>query len=183
MRLGTIKTYTEEQLVQGLQSRDQHAYTYLYDNYSRALYTIITQLVSVQELAEEVLQDAFVKIWQNIDRYDASKGRLYTWMLHIARNLSIDKLRSKEVNNRSKTGELNDAVYSSAGSSKNPVTDAGLRKVLEHLPSDNRKLIELAYFQGCTQDEISKILATPLGTIKTRMRATLNMLRKKAGVA
>src|SRR5919206_1404146 len=74
-------TYTEAELLQGLQLHDEQAFSYLYDHYSKALFTVISQVIPQQEVAEDVLQDVFVKIWQNIKLYDASKGRLYTWIL------------------------------------------------------------------------------------------------------
>jgi RNA polymerase sigma-70 factor (ECF subfamily) len=99
-------TYTEAELLQALQSHDEQAFSFLYDRYSKALFNIILQIIPQQELAEDVLQEVFVKIWQNIKSYDETKGRLYTWMLNIARNQSIDRTRSKDFNNRYKTKEL-----------------------------------------------------------------------------
>jgi RNA polymerase sigma-70 factor (ECF subfamily) len=171
-------TYTEAELLQALQSRDEQAYSYLYDRYSKALFTIVVQIVPQQELAEDVLQEVFLKIWQNIKSYDLNKGRLYTWMLNIARNQAIDKTRSKEFNNRGKTTELSENVYSSKQGTEAKIDDIGLKKTLNNLPEDNRRLLELAYFQGYTQDEIAKMLNIPLGTVKTRLRATIIQLRK-----
>jgi RNA polymerase sigma-70 factor (ECF subfamily) len=159
---------------------DEQAYSYLYDNYSKALFCIILQIIPQQELAEDVLQDVFVKIWQNIDSYDVSKGRLFTWMLNIARNQAIDRVRSKEFNKRSKTSELKENVYDlKAVQSK--ITDIGLQKTMETLPVESRKLLELAYFQGYTQEEIAKLLNLPLGTVKTRIRSILIQLRTLIG--
>lgn len=171
-------TYTEKDLLAGLQSHDQQAYSFLYDHYSKALFAIIYQFLPQQEIAEDVLQDVFVKIWQNIKSYDASKGRLYTWMLNIARNSAIDRTRSKDFNNRGKTIELSDNVYSEKEGIEIKIDDVGLKKTLEQLPEENRKLLEFAYFQGYTQEEISKILNIPLGTVKTRIRSTIIQLRK-----
>lgn len=173
-------TYTETALLEGLQAHDEQVFSYLYDNYSKALFNIILQVVQKEEVAEEVLQDVFVKIWQNINSYDTSKGRLYTWMLNIARNSAIDKLRSKEFNKQSKTTELSDNVHNVSDSQR--VDDAGLKRTISKLPEENRKLMELAYFQGYTQEEISKIMGIPLGTVKTRVRNTLIQLRKIVGV-
>ena len=88
--------YTEEELVALLKRKDAHAYSLLYDNYSAALFGVITRVVAAEEIAEDILQDVFVKIWKNIENYDASKGRLFTWMLNIARNAAIDYSRSKQ---------------------------------------------------------------------------------------
>ncbi len=170
--------YTEAELLQGLQTHDEQAYSFLYDHYSKALFTIIFRIVPQQEVAEDVLQEVFVKIWQNIKSYDATKGRLYTWMLNIARNQAIDRTRSREFTNQNKTTELAENVYSERGTVEIKMDDIGLRKTLDNLPEENRKLIELAYFQGYTQEEIAKLLEIPLGTVKTRIRATVIQLRK-----
>ena len=170
--------YTESTLLHALQLHEEQAYSYLYDNYSKALFAIIFQIIPQQEIAEDVLQEVFIKIWQNIKSYDASKGRLYTWMLSIARNLSIDRTRSKEFNKQSKTGALQENVYTSAPTEESRVTDVGLKKVLNSIPEENARLIDLAYFKGYTQEEIAKILVMPVGTVKTRMRSAIASLRK-----
>ena len=90
-----IIKYSEEELVAQLQNRNQQAFAYLYDNYAAALNGIIYRLVEDKELAEDILQEAFVKIWNNFSSYDSAKGRLFTWMLNLTRNLTIDTLRSK----------------------------------------------------------------------------------------
>ncbi len=174
-------TYSETELVERLQAHDQGAYSYLYDHYSKALFTIIYQVVQRQELAEDVLQEVFVKIWQNVRSYDATKGRLYTWMLNVARNSAIDRTRSKDFNKQAKTTELTENVYDGKDGVHSVVNDIGLRKTLEKLPEDNRRLLELSYYQGYTQEEISKMLGIPLGTVKTRIRTTLLQLRKLVG--
>lgn len=173
-----VLTYTEAELLEGLQAHDEQAFGFLYDHYSKALFNIILQIIPQQELAEDVLQEVFVKIWQNIKSYDETKGRLYTWMLNISRNQAIDRTRSKDFNNRSKTTELSDNVYFNGQVAEARMDDVGLQKTLSNLPEENRKLLELAYYQGYTQDEISKMLNIPLGTVKTRLRATIIQLRK-----
>jgi RNA polymerase sigma factor (sigma-70 family) len=178
--LPSNQTYTETNLLKGLQDYDEQAYSYLYDNYSKALFNIIFQIIPQQEMAEDVLQEVFVKIWQNIKSYDASKGRLYTWMLNITRNLAIDRTRSKDYNNQTKTTELKENVYEQNGA-QSIINDIGLKKTLNNLPAENRKLLELAYFQGYTQEEISKLLNLPLGTVKTRIRSILIQLRALIG--
>ena len=171
-------TYTESELLDGLQAHDEQAFGFLYDHYSKALLSIILQIIPQPELAEDVLQEVFVKIWQNINSYDATKGRLYTWMLNITRNHSIDKTRSKDFNYRSKTTELSENVYNNQPGLDAKIDDVGFKKTLGNLPEENRKLLELAYYQGYTQEEISKMLHIPLGTVKTRLRATIIQLRK-----
>ena len=149
--------YTEEELLTSLKERNEQAYQFLYDNYSKSLFIVIRQIISQHEVAEDVLQEVFVKVWQNIHSYDVSKGRLYTWMISIARNLSIDRTRSKEFNKQSKTASLQENVHISGNIEESRISDIGLKKVLTALPGDNAKLIDLAYFKGFTQEEISKL--------------------------
>ncbi len=175
-----IKKYSEEELVLLLQSRDQQAFSYLYDNYASALNGIIYRMVENRELAEDILQEAFVKIWNNFSGYDTTKGRLFTWMLNITRNLTIDTLRSKGYKKQAKiSGDENSVSNVTDDRRMAERFDAmGLRKQLVKLKPDQRSIIDLAYFSGYTQDEISKEMGIPLGTVKTRMRAAIIELRK-----
>src|SRR3712207_4079549 len=88
----TLQGMTEKELVRLLRQREKRGFTLLYDHYSSALYGIIRKIVRSEELAQDVLQDAFVKIWRGIDSYDASKGTLFTWILNVARNTAIDRV-------------------------------------------------------------------------------------------
>jgi len=168
---------TEAQLIDALQQRQQAGFAYLYDNYSGAIFTIISSIVTDKELAADVLQEVFVKIWRSFDKYDASKAKLYTWMLNIARNTAIDTVRSKAFNNSQQNRELTEFVYENAGSVETNTDKIGLRKVVHTLKDEYKVLVELSYFQGFTQDEIAKMLDIPLGTVKTRLRAALIQLR------
>lgn len=161
-----------------LRQRSRHVFSYLYDNYSGALLSIIRNVVNDEELANDVLQEVFVKIWKQIDSYDSSKGRLFTWMLNIARNASIDMVRSKGFQNSQQNRELTEDVYSKGGSSETRTDQIGLRKLVYNLKEEYRVLVELSYFQGYTQDEIAKMLKMPLGTVKTRLRTALIQLRE-----
>lgn len=173
-----VKKYSEPELVQLLQQRSRHVFSYLYDNYSGALLSVIQNIVSEEELANDVLQEVFVKIWKQIESYDSSKGRLFTWMLNIARNASIDMVRSKGFQNSRQNRELTEDVYSAGGTSETKTDQIGLRKVVYSLKEEYRVLVELSYFQGYTQDEIAKMLNIPLGTVKTRLRTALIQLRE-----
>lgn len=170
--------YTESDLVMLLRQRDQSAFSYLYDNYSGALYAIILSVVPDRDLANDVLQEVFVKIWKQVDSYDASKGRLFTWMMNIARNASIDMVRSKGYQKTQQNRELTEAVYEKGGSIAPNINQIGLRKLVHSLKEEYKVLVELSYFQGFTQDEISKTLNMPLGTVKTRLRSALIQLRE-----
>lgn len=175
-----VKKYSEEELIHLLKNKDQSAFAYLYDNYSGALFGVIYKIVEDRGLAEDVLQEAFIKIWKNFSNYDSMKGRLFTWMLNITRNLTIDTLRSKGYKKQSKIQNTDNAVGNiSNNTNSNERFDAlGIRKHLTLLKDDQKQVIDLAYFGGFTQDEISKQLAIPLGTVKTRMRTAIMELRK-----
>lgn len=169
-------TYEEQELVDKLKSQDNQAFSYLYDNYSAALYGIVKQIVGDSELSNDVLQEVFVNIWKKIDSYDSSKGRLFTWMLNIARNASIDKTRSKSFQQGLKQVPLTESEMA------HPVVrpgidDYGLKKVIYKLKSEQRMLVDLSYYQGYTHDQIAKALNIPLGTVKTRLRSALSQLR------
>jgi RNA polymerase sigma factor (sigma-70 family) len=178
--MGSVTKYGENELVSLLKSRDSKAFSYLYDNYSASLYTIIAQLVGDTEIATDVLQEVFINIWRKIESYDPSKGRLFTWMLNIARNASIDTLRSRSYQNASKNQSLQDNTeWGGAGSLASVnVDNIGLKKVIERLKREHRVLIDLAYFKGYTHEEIAQIEDIPLGTVKTRIRNALMQLRE-----
>jgi RNA polymerase sigma factor (sigma-70 family) len=175
----TVK-YSEEDLIALLQRRDQTAFAYLYDNYSAALNGVIARMVDDTQLAEDILQETFVKIWNNFGQYDAAKGRLFTWMINITRNLTIDTLRSKGYKKQQKISQ--DENFVSSTQDKNFSTSKfdtiGIRKQVQNLKPDQKIIIDLAYFGGYTQEEISKEMSIPLGTVKTRMRTAIIELRK-----
>lgn len=173
-------TYTERELISLLQQKSREGFDYLYKQYAGALYGVVRKVIADEETARDVLQEAFVKIWNNIGKFDASKGRLYTWMLNLTRNTAIDKLRSKGEIMKSKIQTGDDIVYKEEGNGKTEQqTDTiGLRNVVESLEPEYQVIVELAYFKGFTLDEISKTLSIPLGTVKTRMRKAMSMLRK-----
>jgi RNA polymerase sigma factor (sigma-70 family) len=178
--LQTIVKYSEEDLVALLQRRDQTAFAYLYDNYSPALNGVIARMVDDTQLAEDILQETFVKIWNNFGQYDAAKGRLFTWMINITRNLTIDTLRSKGYKKQQKISQ--DENFVSSNQDKNfsasKFDTIGLRKQVQNLKPNQKIIIDLAYFGGYTQEEISKEMSIPLGTVKTRMRTAIIELRK-----
>lgn len=179
--MGKPIAYTERELVLALKERNDQAFSFLYDHYAGALYSIIKQIVPDNpELANDVLQEVFINIWRKIDSYDQSKGRLFTWMLNIARNASIDLLRSKSYQNSQKNQELPDNVYRGAANQAilQNVDNIGLKKMLEKLRPEHRVLVELAYFKGFTHEEIAEMVAIPLGTVKTRIRNALLQLRE-----
>jgi RNA polymerase sigma factor (sigma-70 family) len=170
--------YSEQELVGLLKEQNNDAFNYLYDHYSGALFTIINQIVSDKDTASDVLQEVFVNIWRKIGTYDETKGRLFTWMLNIARNAAIDKVRSKGYRDNQRTQPIAEGENAGMSISSNPVVnDVGLKKVITTLNEEYRKLIDLSYFQGFTHEEIAKMLGIPLGTVKTRIRTAISQLR------
>jgi RNA polymerase sigma-70 factor (ECF subfamily) len=178
--LSSSKKYSEEELVTLLQQQDREAFSYLYDNYAPALNGVIYRMVEDAALAEDILQEVFVKIWNNFTGYNTAKGRLFTWMLHITKNLTIDTLRSKGYKKQNKISADENSVtnLSDNGYTAEKLDAIGLRSQLLHLKQEHRILIELAYFNGFTQDEIAKQTGIPLGTVKTRLRAAIIELRR-----
>ena len=169
--------YTEQELIGYLKERNDFAFSYLYDNYSGALFSVITNIVPDKEVAGDVLQEVYINIYRKIDTYDPGKSRLYTWMLNIARNEAIDTIRSKGYRNSQQNREVTETVYEQAGSTQQNIDKIGLRKLLEKIKPEYRELVDLSYFKGLTQEEISQFQGIPLGTVKTRLRAALSQLR------
>ena len=175
-----IIKYSEDELVMLVKQRDQAAFAYLYDNYAAALNGVITKLVDDNTLAEDILQESFLKIWNNFGNYDPAKGRLFTWMLNITRNLTIDTLRSKGYKKQSKisSDENSVSIYADNSYGADSFDAMGIKKHLGALKPDQRAVVDLAYFSGYTQEETAKELGIPLGTVKTRIRTALIELRK-----
>lgn len=174
----SVNKYSEEELVGLLQQRREEGFSYLYDHYSGALYAIIGTIVTDDSLASDVLQEVFLNIYRRIENYDATKSRLYTWMLNIARNAAIDMIRSKGFRNMQQNREVNESVYQHSSTGATQVDHIGIRKIIGQLKEELRQVIDLAYFNGYTQEEISDILQIPLGTVKTRVRTGLRQLRE-----
>jgi RNA polymerase sigma factor (sigma-70 family) len=156
----------------------------LYDNYSGSLYGVVSRIIQKEEVAEEVLQDAFLKIWDKIDNYDPAKGRLFTWMLNLTRNLAIDKTRSKEITKEGKTKGIDNLVnaidrreYVEQG-----VNSIGVKGILSGLPEEQKFVVDYLYFKGYSQSELAEEFNIPLGTVKTRLRLAMKQLRSIVNV-
>lgn len=170
----------EEELVRALRSREKIAMEALYDMYSASLYGVISRVIVETEIAEDVLQDTFVKIWHSFSSYDAEKGRLFTWMVNIARNLAIDKLRSKDYKNQNKNQDIDNTV-TIIDEQRNSVYKpelVGVKELVETLKPEQKVILDLVYFKGYTHVEAADELGVPLGTIKTRLRMAVQQLRK-----
>ncbi len=166
-----------EQVVLGVKKGDKKAFEILYEKYSAALYGSVLRIVISEEVANEVLQEIFVKIWKNIQSYDKKKATIFTWMLNIARNSAIDRYRkikkehnvplqvAETVDTGNVRGELN-------------VDYIGVSELISQLTPDQKLVLDYLYFKGYTQQELSDELEIPLGTVKTRARSAINELRK-----
>jgi len=178
-RKGKI-SLTEDELVFSLRNREKIAIEALYDMYSSSLYGVISRIIVDTAAAEDVLQETFVKIWHSFSSYSTEKGRLFTWMVNIARNLAIDKLRSKDFKNQNKNQELENNV-TFIDEQRNTVYKPellGIKDLVQTLKPEQKSILELVYFKGYTHVEAADELGIPLGTIKTRLRMAIVELRK-----
>lgn len=168
-----------EKLVANLKSGDHAAFEMLYDNYSGALYGVIFKIVRSEDDAQDVLQDSLLKIWKNIQKYDAKKGSFFTWMLNISRNSAIDRYRKirREGKVEIQTLETNVDIESKHVSVTKTDT-IGLKEEVNKLSEDHQLMIDYIYFKGYTQQEVADELKMPLGTVKTRIRSAVIELRK-----
>ncbi len=162
-----------------LRLKTKEAFDQLYQQYAAVLYGVILRVLGDEHTSQDVLQEAFVKIWQRIDQYDPAKGRLYTWMLNIARNAAVDKLRSKGEIMKTKIHTGEDIVYNEtvAVGSEQSTDTIGLRKLVAELKPEHGTVVQMAYFNGYSMDEIAKTLEIPVGTVKTRMRSAIKQLK------
>ncbi|WP_461449697.1 RNA polymerase sigma factor [Mucilaginibacter sp.] len=171
---------SEEELVHALRHHEKVAVEALYDMYSSSLYGVISRIIADTAVAEDVLQETFVKIWHSFASYSTEKGRLFTWMVNIARNLAIDKLRSKDFKNQNKNQELEINV-TFIDEQRNTVYKPellGIKDLVQTLKPEQKLILELVYFKGYTHVEAADELGIPLGTIKTRLRMAIQELRK-----
>jgi RNA polymerase sigma factor (sigma-70 family) len=170
---------SEEELVLALRNREKVAIEALYDMYSSSLYGVISRIIIDTATAEDVLQETFVKIWHSFSSYSTEKGRLFTWMVNIARNLAIDKIRSKDFKNQNKNQELeNNVTFIDEQRSTDYKPELlGIKELVDKLKPEQKLILDLVYFKGYTHVEASDELGVPLGTIKTRLRMAIQQLR------
>lgn len=170
----------QDGLILELQNGNQKAFERIYELYSESIYGIIYSIVNEEKIAEEILQDVFLKIWENASSYNSDKGRFFTWILNIARNASIDHIRSKGHKNRQKNLAADNFVNILENKShfSAKVDAIGIAKYIDILKPICKKLIDLLFFKGFTQKETAEELEMPLGTVKTKNRACINKLRE-----
>ena len=173
-------SHTDQQIVDALQARDSKAIRLIYQLYGTNLLGLIFRIVGEQNLAEDILQESLVKVWQKSDTFDPQKGSLFTWLLNICRNSSIDKRRSAGFRKQAATqsGDNLVSVVDEANSYSFNPDRIGIREWVDKLSPEQVEVIETVYFSGFSHREAAKKLDIPLGTLKTRIRTALSQLRK-----
>ena len=175
-----MSTLLEKHIVELLQERDEKAISLLYDNYADTLYGVAYKVVKDEDLAQDIIQESFVKIWKKSDSYDPTKAKLFTWLFRITRNTAIDKLRS--INTKSDKEiqiEVSDVYNLGEQSIKPEFID--VKENLDKLEPKYRIVLEALFFEGMTQQEASDELDIPLGTVKSRLKIGLREMRKIYG--
>ncbi|WNR45429.1 RNA polymerase sigma factor [Paenibacillus roseipurpureus] len=182
-------TNTDQELITRIVNKDADALTFLYDKYEKPIYAFAYRIVHDAMLAEEVVQELFLRIWNAAERFDFEHGKLTSWMFTLTRNIAIDILRKKQNRTWGQTTEseqLNRMPDSSKSTEEVVLEDLRgeeIRKALHGLSPDQQQVVELIYYQGYTQQEVSDGQAIPLGTVKSRVRLALKQLRVRlAGV-
>ena len=170
--------YTDDEVVRLLREKNRRAFDYLYVNYSWALYLIINKIVKDTHTAEDILQETFLKIWNKIDLYDVSKGRLFTWMAKIARNSAIDSLRttveimkSKETSMKYVSDDFEVKQFS--------IDKIGLSNIINKLRPECQTIVRMVYYQGYKIIDVAELLSMPEGTVKTHIRQAITAMRKE----
>lgn len=167
-------------LIRKFQEKDMAAFKQLHAMYAENICGVINTILKNRERSEEVCQDVFIKIWNNAQNYNPSKGRFFTWLLNIARNAAIDELRSKSHKNWKKNLYTDNFVGTLEGAENHDskFDGIGIKKLLKGLKEKCVELIDLLYFKGLTQKEAAEQLNIPIGTIKTRNRSCISQIRK-----
>ena len=181
-----LRNKDEVALLERLRARDPDAMGVLYDRYSRITYSLIYRVVRNQSVAEDLVQETFIRVWNRIQGFDHQKGALGPWILTVARNRSIDYVRSVDGRMSANSLEVekmeNPAVFSNLeGELMNMDRVRSLKAAFERLDANQRLVLELAYFEGMSQTEMASKLQKPLGTVKTWVRQALKALREEMG--
>jgi len=167
----------EKEIVDLLEKGDKKAISLLYENYADALFGVIKKVISDDDVAQDVLQECFVKIWRYSKKYDPSKAKLFTWLYRIAYNTAIDKTRSLKNKKNNEVQMETSSVYKITSNALNQdVLD--IKKHLSNLETKYQIVLNALFFEGMTQQEASDELNIPLGTIKSRLKIGLRELKK-----
>jgi RNA polymerase sigma-70 factor, ECF subfamily len=172
-------------LVRRLLQRDVSAFEELYDRHSRLVYALVLRILQQATTAEEVVQDVFLQLWRNTAQYDGSRGPFVPWLLAIARNRALDQLRLKSERQRRREDQTDElppvvAIPDFEGSLDEKRLATRVRELMNSLNPQQKRAIELAYFEGLSHSEIANALKEPLGTVKSWIRNGL--LRLKEGL-
>jgi RNA polymerase sigma-70 factor (ECF subfamily) len=174
----------DEQLMARLATRDIKAFEALYDRYGTLVYSTALRVVGDIQFAEDIAQEVFLRIWRRPDHYVPQRGRFVTWLLSVARNGAVDQIRTRGRRRRHETADEESARNLPADEGRDPALMAQLsderqkvRRALTSLPLEQKRVIEMAYYGGYTQQEIAELLSQPLGTVKTRIRLGMQKLR------
>jgi RNA polymerase sigma-70 factor (ECF subfamily) len=166
-------------LIARIVARDAAAVGELYDGHSRLLYGLILRIVKDRGEAEEILQEVFVQVWTRADTYNVQLGTPIAWLVRVARNRAIDRLRANTVRTRTvEATPLPPPVETPETRAAMSEKERAVARALASLPPDQRQLIEYAYFAGLTQSELATRFGLPLGTVKTRVRTGMMTLRR-----
>ena len=171
---------SEDKLVEALKNMDRGAMTSLYKMYSDSLYRVISTIVVIEEVAQDLLQETFIKIWNSFKQYDPGKGRLYTWMVRLARNLSIDYLRSVNYRNYTVSEDLSEVtqqIDQAFHVSFNPEL-IGVKDMTRILNDEQKLALDLIYFKGYTHVQAAKELHITVGILRSRLQSSITVLRK-----
>jgi RNA polymerase sigma-70 factor (ECF subfamily) len=179
------KQLRDEELMQRLLHKDKRAFEAIFDRYGDLVYSTSLRVLRDAHLAQDVSQEIFVRLWRKPESYVAERGRFLTWLISVTRNRAVDEIRSRGRRLRHETASPEEQEREiPAGEGNDPALNAQLaeqartvRAALALLPPEQRQVIELAYFGGLTQQEISDRLEQPLGTVKTRIRLGMQKLR------
>jgi RNA polymerase sigma-70 factor (ECF subfamily) len=175
----------DEELMQRLVYRDLWAFRTLYDRYGNLVYSAALRVVRDAQIAEDMVQEIFLRIWRKPESYVSQRGRFVTWLTSVTRNRAVDEVRSRGRRFRYETASPEEQEREvPAPDTNDPALTAELADqrrlilaALAQIPAEQRQIIELAYFGGLTQQEIAERLSQPLGTVKTRIRLGMQKLR------
>jgi RNA polymerase sigma-70 factor, ECF subfamily len=173
---------SDADLIRGILNREETALSSFYDRYRMVIFGLLFRILNNRTEAEDILQEVFVQVWQQAERFDEERGKAFTWLVTIARRRAIDRLRS--LKSRLQTIEkanLSDPFGTDSAIEQNLFLRArqkSVRTALNQLPETQHSLLLMAYFEGCSQQEIATRTQIPLGTVKTRMRAGMIKLRE-----
>ncbi len=169
-------------LLAAVGAADETAFLQLYDRFSKPLYSLLLKMLQSVEDAEDALQSTFVQVWKKAETYDPNRCAVFTWLVLIARSKAIDRLRQRQRQSRNEEALLGETKSNGAEETEDATVQlhenaAAIRAALQQIPIEQREAIEMAFFKGLSQTEISEALKEPLGTVKARIRRGMLKLR------